>query len=336
MKDAAGTPGADPGVKARLAAICAAICLLVGAASAQAGQDFSQWLEDMRAEALAAGISPALLDEAFAGLEPLERVIDLDRRQPEFTQRFEDYVTRRVSEARIARGRELLRTHAATLERVSRHYGVPPRFLVALWGIESNFGQHTGNFSVIQALATLAYEGRRGAYFRGELLQALRIVEAGHIPLARLTGSWAGAMGQAQFMPSTFAGYAVDGDGDGRIDIWQSVPDVLASAANYLARMGWRADQTWGRPVRLPRGFDARHAGLETRKSLAQWQKLGVRRVDGSALPVRDLQASLLLPEGVGGPAYLVYDNFRVLLRWNRSNAFAVTVGTLADRLATP
>lgn len=322
--------------RARLIAVCGLLCLLCSVAPVQATQDFSQWLQDLRVEALATGISPELLDEAFGGLEPLERVIDLDRRQPEFTQRFEDYVARRVSEARIARGRELLRQHAGTLQQVSREYGVAPRFLVALWGIESNYGQNTGNFSVIQALATLAFEGRRGAYFRGELLQALRIAEAGHIPLARMTGSWAGAMGQAQFMPSTFRGYAVDGDGDGRIDIWQSVPDVLASAANYLARMGWRADQTWGRPVRVPKGFDTRHAGLETRKSLAQWQRLGVRRLDGSALPGRDLQASLLLPEGVGGPAYLVYDNFRVLLRWNRSNAFAVTVGTLADRLAAP
>ncbi|WP_305046989.1 lytic murein transglycosylase [Geoalkalibacter sp.] len=319
-----------------LVAAAALLCVSWSVVPVRAAQDFSRWLEDMRAEALAAGIAPALLEEAFFGLEPLERVIELDRRQPEFTQRFDDYVTRRVTEARIARGRELLKLHAATLERVSRQYGVPPRVLVALWGIESNYGQNTGSFSVIQALATLAFEGRRGDYFRGELLQALRIVEAGHIPLTNMTGSWAGAMGQPQFMPSTFRGYAVDGDGDGRIDIWRSVPDVLASAANYLSRMGWRADQTWGRPVRLPKGFDARHAGLDTRKSLAQWQKLGVRRLDGSALPVRDLQASLLLPEGVGGPAYLIYDNFRVLLRWNRSNAFAVTVGTLADRLASP
>jgi membrane-bound lytic murein transglycosylase B len=298
--------------------------------------DFSLWLKDFRAEALAAGISERLLNEAFADLQPLERVIELDRRQPEFTQRFEDYVSQRVTEARIAEGRRMMSRYPTWLNRVAERYGVQPRFLVALWGIESNYGQHTGSFPVIQSLATLAYEGRRGAYFRGELLQALRIADAGHIPLSRMKGSWAGAMGQAQFMPSTFSHYAVDADGDGRIDIWHSVPDVLGSAANYLHRLGWRDDQTWGRQVRLPKGFDENHAGLSTRKSLREWQRLGVRRMDGRALPVRDLDASLILPEGLDGPAYLVYGNFRVLLNWNRSTAFAVAVGTLADQLVSP
>lgn len=321
----------------RVAAMAAVLLLSFFAWNSYAqNEDFAAWLQDMRAEAAAAGISGPLLDEAFADLQPLERVVELDRRQPEFTQRFEDYIAQRVTDARIAEGRRMLETYPTWLKRISERYGVQPRFLLALWGIESNYGRHTGSFPVIQSLATLAYEGRRGAYFRGELLEALRIADAGHIPLSRMKGSWAGAMGQAQFMPSTFRNYAVDGDGDGRIDIWSSVPDVLASAANYLSRLGWSDDQTWGRAVRLPKGFDESHAGLTTSKSLSEWQRLGVRRLDGSALPRRDLNASLLLPEGVAGPAYLVYGNFRVLLTWNRSTAFAVTVGTLADRLIDP
>ncbi|KIH75895.1 membrane-bound lytic murein transglycosylase B [Geoalkalibacter ferrihydriticus] len=317
--------------------VVAFICfMLLGFSQIASADEFSAWLQGFRDEASAAGISADLLEEAFADLEPLERVIELDRRQPEFVQPFHEYLERRVTDARVAEGREMMARHAASLNRVAEQYGVQPRFIVALWGLESNYGRHTGSFSVIQSLATLAYEGRRGAFFRNELLHALKIVDAGHIPLARMTGSWAGAMGQAQFMPSTFSNFAVDGDGDGRIDIWHSIPDVFASAANYLSRHGWQDDQTWGRPVRLPRGFDADLAGLDKRARLSQWQQLGVRRLDGRALPTRDLQASLIIPEGVDGPAYLVYDNFRVLLRWNRSNVFAVSVGTLADLLAAP
>jgi membrane-bound lytic murein transglycosylase B len=211
---------------------------------------------------------------------------------------------------------------------------VQRRFVVALWGIETNYGEHTGRFPVIHALATLAYDGRRGTYFRRELMQALRILDAGHISLPRMRGSWSGAMGQCQFMPSTFARHAVDADSDGRIDIWGSIPDALASAANYLAAEEWRSDQTWGRPVRIPVGFDIRRAGLENRLPLAVWHDLGIRRFDGGRLPRRDLDASLVMPDGPKGPAYIVYDNFRVLMRWNRSVSFAVAVGTLADRIS--
>ncbi|MDO3377730.1 lytic murein transglycosylase [Geoalkalibacter halelectricus] len=320
-----------------LAKAAVVVCFLLWATtSLAAAEDFSAWVEEFRAEARAAGISAELLDRALADLTPLERVIELDRRQPEFTQTFEEYLARRVTDARVEEGRAMLARYPSWLNKIAEQYGVQPRFIVALWGLESNYGRHTGSFSIIQSLATLAYEGRRGAFFRNELLHALKIVDAGHISLERMTGSWAGAMGQAQFMPSTFSNFAVDGDGDGRIDIWHSIPDVFASAANYLSRHGWRDDQTWGRPVRLPKGFDASLAGLDQRKRLSEWQRLGVRRIDGRSLPTRDLQASLLLPEGVDGPAYLVYDNFRVLLRWNRSNVFAVSVGLLADRLVEP
>lgn len=288
-----------------------------------------------RTEAAAGGISQQTLEKALAGIEePLPKVIDLDRKQPEFTQTVENYVAIRVSDQRITEGRRMLRRYPTWLGRVEDRHRVQRRFIVALWGIETNYGNHTGGFPVIEALVSLAYDGRRSAYFRRELLDALQIVDAGHIPLRRMKGSWAGAMGQCQFMPSVFRRHAVDADGDHRRDIWTSVPDVLASAANYLAAAGWKDDQTWGRPVRLPKEFDSSLAGLETRLPLGKWQALGVRRMNGYALPRRNLEASLIIPDGPGSQAYLVYDNFRVLRVWNKSNAFALAVGLLSDRLA--
>ncbi len=299
--------------------------------------EFAAWLEAFRVEARAAGISPKTLAAALAGIKaPEPRVISSDQTQPETTQSLRDYVAARVTAERVAEGRRMLRRYPTWLGRVEKQYGVQRRFIVALWGIESNYGRHTGQYSVIQALATLAYDGRRGAYFRKELLAALHILDAGHVPLARMQGSWAGAMGPFQFMPSSFRHYAVDADGDGRANIWGSVPDALASAGNYLAKAGWQDDMTWGRLVKLPAQFEVELAGLETRLLLARWNELGVRRSNGLALPRRDLEASLILADGRAGPAYLVYHNFRVLLRWNRSTAFAVAVGELSDRLAAP
>lgn len=308
--------------------------LAASVAANEPERDFSVWLENLRVEAGSLGISQETLETALAGVKaPLQRVVVLDRNQPEFTQSLEDYVAARVSEKRIAGGQEMMRRYPTWLERIEREYGVQKRFLVALWGIESNYGTNTGGLPVIPSLATLAYDGRRAGYFRRELINALHILDAGHISLKYLNGSWAGAMGQCQFMPSSFRRFAVDATGEGRIDIWTTVPDVLASTANYLALAGWKGDQTWGRPVRLPKKFDVSLAGLETRLSLSRWQALGVRRSDGSALPRRNLKASLILPDGPGGPAYLVYDNFRALLSWNRSQKFAVAVGTLSDRI---
>lgn len=296
--------------------------------------DFSVWLETLRIDARSAGVSQESLNVALDAInEPLPRVIELDRNQPEFNQSMEDYVANRVSEGRVANGSKMMTRYPTWLGRVEKKYKVQRRFIVALWGIESNYGEHTGDFPVIQSLATLAYDGRRSTYFRKELLEALHIFDAGHIRLTRMRGSWAGAMGQCQFMPSSFRRYAVDADGDGRMDIWTSVPDVLASAANYLKKAGWQDDQTWGRPVRLPEKFDFSLVGLEARLSLARWQSLGVRRSNGTSLPRRNLKASLIMPDGQNGPAYLVYDNYRVLLAWNKSDAFAVAVGTLSDRL---
>lgn len=296
---------------------------------------FAQWMVEFRTEASAAGITQQTLERALANIEgPLEKVIVLDRKQPEFTQSVEDYVTIRVNDQRITEGRRMLRRYPTWLGRIEDRHRVQRRFIVALWGIETNYGNHTGDFPVIEALVSLAYDGRRSDYFRRELLEALRIVDAGDIPLKRMKGSWAGAMGQCQFMPSVFRRYAIDADGDRRHDIWTSVPDVLASAANYLAGAGWKDDQTWGRPVRLPKEFNYSLAGLERRLPLSQWQALGVRRIDGRALPRRELDASLIRPDGPGSQAYLVYDNFRVLRVWNKSNAFAIAVGLLSDRVA--
>jgi len=295
-------------------------------------QDFAVWLELLRADARSAGISEKTLNAALANLNaPEPQVSERDQNQPEQTVSLQDYVATRVSQERIDEGRLMLRRYATWLGRIERQYRVQKRFIVALWGIESSYGRHAGGHPVIPALVTLAYDARRGDYFRQELLAALKILDAGHVSLSRMNGSWAGAMGPFQFMPSSYRHYAVDADGDGRIDIWGSVPDALASAANYLAKARWQYDQTWGRLVKLPKKFDYALSGLETRLPLSRWQALGVRRSNGTALPRRNLQASLIIADGPDGPAYLVYDNFRALRRWNRSNSFAVTVGTLAD-----
>ncbi len=303
------------------------------AGSPQPAESFEAWRAGARSEALGLGISAATFDAAFAEVEPIPRVIELDRAQPEFTITFSQYLERVVPESRVAKGREMFAAHRDQLELTGRKYGVPPRFIVALWGIETNFGQYLGGFSVIGALATLAYDGRRSAYFRGELMNALRILEDGHTTPAAMKGSWAGAMGQSQFMPSSFVRYAVDFDGDGRRDIWTTEADVFASAANYLAQAGWRTGETWGRRVQLPAGFDQSLTGLDVTKTLADWQALGVRRANGADLPRVAMSGSVVLPGGEGGPAYLAYDNYRTIMRWNRSFYFATAVGLLADRI---
>ncbi len=310
------------------------LCLLLIPFSGQAQeQSFSEWLEELRQEALGRGISPATLDAALALVEePLPRVLELDRSQPEFVQTFTRYMSNRISDARVERGRRLLQEHSELFARIHDEYGVQPHYLVAFWALESNFGDFTGGFSVINALATLAYDPRRSRFFRNELLTALQIVEDGHIPVEQMSGSWAGAMGQCQFMPSTFARYAVDGDGDGRIDIWNSLPDVFASAGNFLAAIGWQRDQRWGREVLLPAGFDFNQSGTDIRKSVSEWNELGLRRVDGSALGTADMQGSLILPAGAEGPAFLIYENYHAIMRWNRSMFYAISVGHLADR----
>lgn len=311
----------------------ALVLCTIGVAQAQT-QSFDEWLTGLRQEALGRGISVATLNQALANIEPLQRVLELDRSQPEFVQTFTRYTSLRISAAQIARGQTLMSEHRALLERVRDRYGVQPQYLVSFWALESNFGSATGGFSVVNALATLAFDPRRSDMFRQELLTALQIIDAGHIGAARMTGSWAGAMGQLQFMPSTFMHYAVDGDGDGRIDIWSSLPDVFYSAANFLSASGWHGDERWGREVRLPANFDFALSGTEVRKTVNAWRALGITQPDGGALPVATLPASIVIPAGAEGPAFLVYNNFRTTMVWNRSIFYALAVGHLADRLA--
>jgi membrane-bound lytic murein transglycosylase B len=298
--------------------------------------DFDGWLAAVRAEAISRDISPAIVDAALAETRPIDRVLELDRRQPEGTLEFEAYLARIVTDRRVRDGHSLLSQHSNLLARLQREYGVQPRILVALWGIESDFGRRTGTFRVVDALATLAFDGRRSEFFRGELLDALTILDQGHVEPSRMLGSWAGAMGQPQFMPSSFLRYAVDHDRDARRDIWDSTADTLASAANYLASHGWDPDLKWGRAVRLPGDFDHTLVGRQARRSLEQWHRLGVRRADGSALPSVDITGWIVTPGDETGPAYLVYDNYGVLLKWNRSDYFATAVGILSDRLRKP
>ena len=293
---------------------------------------FSQWLDGVRQEAKAAGMTSAFLDAALAGARPIKRVIELDRRQPEFTLTFWNYLNKSVNAARIAGGREMLAKHRALLQQTARRFGVQPRFIVAFWGLESNYGKYTGAFPLIGAVATLAHDPRRSRFFRGQLLAALTIMSRGDVPL-KVKGSWAGAMGNFQFIPTTYKDFAVDADGDGRRDLWNSFPDMFASAANYLQHSGWRRGWSWGREVKLPKGFEFAQTGLGVRKTLGQWGALGIRRIDGGELPKGEARASVILPAGYEGPAFLVYQNYRTILNWNRSLLYAIAVGHLADRL---
>lgn len=311
------------------------LAMLVSATAAPAApdDDFQQWVDSLRAEAMAQGVRAVTFDAAFAGVRPIASVVELDRRQPEFTQTFWSYLDKRVTPSRVARGQEMLARHREVLEAVSRRYGVQPRFLVAFWGLETNYGDNTGNHSLIAALATLAYDTRRSDFFREQLLAALELMDRGDVPVDA-TGSWAGALGHPQFMPTSYRAYAVDFDGDGRRDLWNSVADVFASAANFLAAAGWRDDQTWGREVRLPSGFDYAQSGLDIVKPLADWQRLGVRKAGGGDLPTVDIEGSVILPGGAAGaPAFIVYSNFNSIMAWNRSILYAVSVGHLSDRL---
>ncbi|MSO85864.1 MAG: lytic murein transglycosylase [Rhodospirillales bacterium] len=327
----AGTKKRRSWLRVATAALALALGAMSGAGATDPRPPFAEWLQGLRADARLAGIRDATFDRALAGVEPIPRVIELDRRQPEFTLTFREYMDRVVPPARVEKGRQQLNENRRLLDEISAKYGVQGRFLVAFWGVETDFGRQTGGFPVVAALATLAYDGRRSAYFRKELIFALEIVERGHVTPERMIGSWAGAMGQAQFMPSSFRSYAIDHDGDGRIDLWNSRPDVLASAANYLKRSGWKGDETWGRPVNLPEGFDPRLTGTGVVKTLAEWSALGIARADGTPLSARPLKASVVRAEGDKGPAFLVYDNYRTILKWNRSTFFAIAVGSLAD-----
>jgi membrane-bound lytic murein transglycosylase B len=310
-----------------------AVCILPALCPAE--DTFEEWLAALKAEAMANGIAESTLEAAFEDLRPLDQVIELDRNQPEFTKDFSSYLKMTVTPSRISKGRSLMNEHRGLLQKIKDRYGVQPRFIVAIWGLESHFGTYLGRFPVISAVATLAYDARRSAFFRAELLNALKILDEGHIDVPNMQGSWAGAMGQLQFMPSTFVRFAVDEDNDGRKDIWRSLPDVFASAANYLSSSGWNGEYTWGREVTVPPGLDETLYGMKTPKRLAQWQEIGIRRVNGDDLPAADIDASLIRPSGSSGPAFLVYKNYRAILRWNHSHLYALAVCRLSDKLAS-
>ncbi len=315
-----------------LAALLLASTGAFGPAMAEPQVPFAEWLEGVRKEARAKGIAPSLLDSALSGIRPIKRVIELDRKQPEFTLTFWAYLNKSINPLRIQQGREMLAKHRGLLENAARKFGVQPRFIVAFWGLESNYGKHTGAFPLIGAVATLAHDPRRNKFFRAQLMAALTIMNRGDVDVGA-KGSWAGAMGNFQFIPTTYMGFAVDGDGDGRRDLWNSYPDMFNSAANYLSRSGWRRGWNWGREIALPGGFYFEMSGLQVRKTLKEWSALGVKRIDGGGLPQEDVKASIILPAGFGGPAFLVYRNFRTILTWNRSILYAIAVGHLADRL---
>lgn len=294
---------------------------------------FAQWLRDVHQEALGRGISESTLQATLDKARYLPDVIVKDQYQPEFTRPIWEYLDSAVSPARVRRGQEMLEQYREPADAASRRYGVPPSVIVAIWGIESNYGSNFGNFQTVDALATLGFEGRRKNWARSQLLDALSIIDRGDIAADRMIGSWAGAMGNTQFLPSSFLKYAVDADGDGRRDIWGSIPDVLASTANFLFQEGWRPGQPWGEEVVLPPGFD--YALLDSGKTwldLAQWEALGVRPAADSGKATLT-GASLLLPAGARGPAFLIGPNFRALLRYNNSNSYALAVGLLADAI---
>ncbi len=295
---------------------------------------FGRWTGDFRARALAAGISAATLDRAFDGVGYNTGVIEKDRNQSEFTKAIWDYLDSAVSDLRVANGRVALAANRDLLDRIEAAFGVDREVVVAVWGLESSYGAQRGDTPLIEALATLAYDGRRGSFFEDQLVAALRIVQAGDVDPARMTGSWAGAMGHTQFIPTSYLSFAVDFTGDGRRDIWSDDPsDALASTAAYLARSGWRKGAPWGVEVTLPEGFDFGLTGERVKKSAAEWAGLGVRDMQGREVGDHG-PASILMPAGARGAAFMVFPNFHVIERYNTADAYVIAVGHLADRIA--
>jgi membrane-bound lytic murein transglycosylase B len=312
-----------------LAATPAAVALPAQAAPTS----FESFLAGVRAEARRAGISPRTVDAALSGFGPNQKVIERDRRQAEFSMTWTRYRSLVITDQKIADGQRAVAQNRDLLLRVQDRFNVSPRVISGIWGLESSFGRITGDYRVVEALATLAWEGRRAKFFRGELMAALRIIDQGNVTPARMLGSYAGAMGQPQFMPSSFLSYAVDFDGDGRRDIWTSRGDVFASIANYLARSGWRGGETWGQQILLPRGFEPWGAGRDNRKLLHEWQRMGVRPLEGVWSGRADQTAAVVIPDGGDGAAFLVFQNFASIRRYNPSDFYALAVGLLGDQV---
>ncbi|MFV8863926.1 lytic murein transglycosylase [Serratia fonticola] len=307
-----------------------------GSTLAETGRDpaeFPAYVEQLKRRAIKQGIPAATVENAFANAHFVDRVINADRNQLEKKITLDDYLSRVLPTWKIQRGREMRQQYQPRLARVTARYGVPEQYIVALWGMESAFSKIQGKEDVVSALATLAFEGRREAFFTKQLMAALQIIEQGHVDAGNLKGSWAGAMGQSQFMPTSFLTYAADGDGDGKIDIWNNLDDVFASTANYLATEGWQPGVGWGREVKLPAQFNAEQLGLKDSQGHReeQWAAKGVVLADGSPLPASGLRSWVIAPDDMQGRAFLVYDNFRTLMHWNRSYYFAISVGMMAD-----
>lgn len=317
-----------------LAGLLAAACVVTSSAAQE--PDFRDWLEGFRAEAAAAGISKDVMDAAFERVEINQRVFELNDNQPEFARAVWDYLDSAVSANRIAKGREKIAENRALLARIEQAYGVDAQIIAAIWGLESSYGAIMGDHDAIGALATLAWKGRRTGYGRAQLIGALKIIQNGYANRDQLKGSWAGAMGQTQFIPTTYLAYAVDHDGDGKRDIWTNLGDVFSSTANYLATSNYDADEPWGVEVTLPAGFDYALADVDQRRALVEWASAGVEAARGELLAGRDpnLRGRILLPAGARGPAFLVFGNFDAILRYNNSTAYGLAVGLLSERLA--
>ncbi len=300
------------------------------AANAEA---FPRCVVNLQSRARSEGLSEDTVTTIVANLQFVPKVIELDNSQPEFSQTFTNYFTKRATDWRINEGRRLLQKHSVLLNKLAQQYGVPPQYILSFWGLETNYGSYKGSMSVLDSLATLACEPRRSEYFTIELMQALKLKEKYRFDKGTMVGSWAGAMGHTQFMPSAYAKYAVDGDGDGRVDLWNSTEDALTSAANFLHNLGWQRNERWGREVILPRNFKYDHLGAKQPQTLSQWAAQSVMQTNGQPLPATSEKAALYVPSGHTGPAFLGYENFNVIMRWNRSEFYAITVGYLADRI---
>ena len=369
----------------RLSKYVVALTLLLTSSVSAAQDDFSRWLEGLRIEAMVSGVSDETVNDAVSRIEFLPDVIAMDRSQPEFISPFLDYYQKRVDKQKVEKGRQMLMEHEAMLNQIEAQYGVPKFTLVAFWGMETQYGRSQGKLNILSSLATLAYDGRRTDFFRGQLLDAMRMIDVGHVNAGTLTGSWAGAFGNMQFMPTTFMLYAADGDGDNKIDVVNSLPDAFASAANYLSQIGWHADEPAMLEVQLPDDFDWKNSQLSVRKPVEEWTRLGVRALhvdvgapgfgsktikevrgkkaklhsaktkkpvvykvakpeqqenisvstvslDALGLNVKG-PAAILLPQGYRGPAFMVFDNFDVIMDWNRSVNYALSVAQLAEQL---
>jgi membrane-bound lytic murein transglycosylase B len=323
----------NPRLALSLLALLAAISILGVPERALAAQSFAAWVEGFWPVARAAGITRATYDRAFKGLTPDPKVIEAANFQPEYVKPIGEYIDRVVSDKRIAMGKQKLEENKALLDQLEKRYGVDRTILIAIWGVESNYGTQPGDMNVIRSLATLAYSGTKAAFARQQLIAALKILQHGDISVEQMNGSWAGAMGHTQFIPTTYQMFAVDYDGDGKRDIWADVPDALASTASYLKHANWQAGATWGYEVNLPKDFNPKKVSDKTMKNLGDWQKLGLTRVGGEAFPRPGDKATLFAPAGSDGPAFLVLNNFRSILHYNVATSYALGVGHLADRL---